>query len=242
MLKTAPAAVHYRNEVLRHLSPETIERLSLSPVELPVDREMEYPENGIRHLFFVEEGVGSMTITFEDGSEVEVGLFGFESVVGASALMGVKRSLNRIYMQIGGRGFSSPVEAAQKEFRLCGEFHDLLLRYVQAQLTQVAQSAACNAKHTIHQRLARWLLLCADRSGSDSFDLSQEFLATMLGVNRPSVTIAIGQFTDQGLITHRRREIQIVNKPALEAHACECYLTVKQHLEKFTTFDTGFVA
>ena len=236
------AAVQFKNKVLQNLSADVLERLAPKPVQLPVNREMEYTGSAIDNLFFVEEGVGSMTTTFEDGSQVEVGLFGYESVVGASALMGTRRSLNRVYMQIGGKGYACSLENGRKEFSLNGRFHDLVLRYVQAQLTQAAQSAACNAKHNNEQRLARWLLLCADRAHSDTFSISQEFLATMLGVGRPSVSITIGHLTDLGILKHHRSSVGIVDVRALEEKACECYLVVKRHLDNYMEFDTGFVA
>jgi len=126
-----------------------------------------------------------MTTTFKDESQVEVGMFGYESVIGVSALMGTKKSLNRVYTQIAGHGYSCHVEDARREFRLGGYFQSLVLRYVQAQLVQAMQSAGCNAKHNFEQRLARWLLLCADRAHIDTFKISHEFLADMLGFAVP---------------------------------------------------------
>lgn len=230
----------FTNKILHNLPAASLERLRLSKVLLPPNREIEFPGQTIDNLFFLETGVASMTTTFEDGSQVEVGLFGFESVLGVSALMGTKRSLNRVYMQIGGYGFSSPMAAARAEF-LRGEiFNALILRSVQAQLSQVAQSAGCNAKHDVDQRLARWLLLCADRSRSNTIYISQEFLATMLGVRRMSAVVAIGRFKEAGLIEHRRGEVTILDTARLESKACECYRVVKQHLDNIAEFDDGF--
>ncbi len=160
--------------------------------------------------------------------------------MGISALMGTRKSLNRVYMQRGGSGFSSPIEAAKAEFALCGEFHHLALRYVQAQLTQTTQSAGCNAKHDIEQRLARWLLPCADRARSTTIPISQEFLADMLGVSRPRVRIAAHRLKEKGLIQYARGTICIPDPKALEERACECYRVVKNHLDNYTEFDTGF--
>lgn len=229
----------YKNKVLQGLEPEVIRRLHLHKVKLEVLHEIEYPGSSIENLIFLESGIGSMTTTFRDGSQVEVGMFGYESVMGASALMGTKRSLNRVYMQLDGHGFASKVETAKTEFALGGQFHDLILRYVQAQLTQTAQSAGCNAKHEIGQRLARWLLLCADRAGSNTMHLSHEFLSDMLGVTRPSVALAAQQLRDEGLIEYRRAEIYIPDIGALERKACECYCIVKDHLDNYTEFETG---
>jgi CRP-like cAMP-binding protein len=232
----------FNNKLLKALEPEVIHRLHLREVKFELGHEIEFPGNSIDHLFFIESGIGSMTTTFEDGSQVEVGMFGCESVMGASALMGTRRSLNRVYMQAAGHGFSMSVETGTTEFKRYGQFHDLVLRYVQAQLTQTAQSAGCNAKHEIGQRLARWLLLCADRIGSTDIPLSHEFLADMLGVTRSSVALAAQQLRDQGLIEYRRAHISIPDVPALERRACECYRVVKDHLDNYIEFDTGFGA
>jgi CRP-like cAMP-binding protein len=231
----------FKNTVLQHLPPDAIQRLDLQPVKLEINREIEFPGRPIDHIFFIEEGIGSMTTTFSDGSEVEVGMFGYESVVGISALMGTKRSLNRIYMQLGGCGFSTRIKFAEAEFARGDDFHNIALRYVQAQLTQAAQSAGCNAKHGLEQRLARWLLICADRANTTTFPMSQEFLSHMLGVTRSSVTVTAGLLRDQGLIEYTRGIIHVPDKKALERKACECYGVVKRHLDNYVEFDTGFV-
>jgi CRP-like cAMP-binding protein len=230
----------YRNTLLSHLEPDVIERLSLRPVSFELLHEIEFPGSPVDHLYFVEEGAASMTVTFQDGSQVEVGMFGFESAIGVSALMGTRRSLNRVYTQIPGRGYSCTVEAAQKEFDRLGTFHTLALRYVQAQLVQAAQSAACNAKHHIEQRLARWLLICADRAHSDTLELSQEFLSQMLGSTRPTVSIAAAGLKEDKLIEYSRGIVRILNHKGLEERSCECYQVIKQHLDNYAEFDTGF--
>jgi len=237
--QTNPA--RFRNTILCHLATDVIERLQLTAVALPVGRLMESSGHAIQNLFFVEEGVGSLTTAYQDGSEVEAAMFGYESVIGVSALMGIKRSLNRIYMQMPGRGFSSPVAEARKEFDRGGEFHRLCLRYVQAQLTQLAQSVGCGLKHSVQQRLARMLMISADRGHTECIGFSQEFLANMLGSRRTSVALAAVHFRKKGLITYRRSDIRILDKDRLEHEACECYLVVKDHLDNYRDFDTGFV-
>jgi len=211
----------------------------LRPVVFEIEHELEFPGHPIEHLFFVEEGVASMTTTFQDGSQVEVGMFGYEGVIGVSALMGTKRSLNRVYTQIPGLGYSCAIEVARREFCLGGEFQSLTLRYVQTQLVQAAQSAACNAKHDVDQRLARWLLLCADRAHSHVFALSQEFIANMLGSTRPTVSTAAGLLKESGLIEYSRGVIRLLDVANLEARACECYRVIKNHLDNYTEFDSG---
>jgi CRP-like cAMP-binding protein len=229
----------FRNSILKSLDAESVTRLHLRSVTFEVGHELEYPGNPIDHLFFVEEGMASMTTTFRDGSQVEVGMFGYEGVVGVSALMGSKRSLNRVYTQIPGRGYSTSLEIAETEFRLGGKFQALALRYVQTQLLQAAQSAGCNAKHEVDQRLARWLLLCADRANSNTFSLSQEFVADMLGSTRQTVSASAGLLKEDGLITYTRGVIHILDVPRLERRSCECYRVIKDYLDNYAEFDSG---
>ncbi len=232
----------YQNSLLKALGPEIIKRLGLQPVTFELLREIEFPGNPIENLFFVEEGMASMTATFKDGSQVEVGMFGYGSVIGVSALMGTKRSLNRVYTQIPGHGYSCSVEAAGKEFDRGGLFQKLALRYVQAQLVQAVQSVGCNAKHDVDERLARWLLLCADRARSDTFQMSHEFLADMLGSARPTISTAAAILRDEGLIEYNRGVITILDVPRLENRACECYHIIKDYLHNYAEFDSGIVA
>jgi CRP-like cAMP-binding protein len=232
----------YRNSVLRSLSAAAIERLHLRKVEFEVEHELEFPGQPIRHLFFVETGMASMTTTFRDGGQVEVGMFGYESIIGVSALMGSIRSLNRVYTQIEGHGYSSPLSAAKQEFELGGEFQSLCLRYVQTQLLQALQSAGCNATHSFEQRLSRWLLICSDRAGSDTFKMSHQFLSDMLGNTRSTVSITAAQLKHEKLIDYSRGVIRILDPAGLEKRACECYEVIKDHLDNYTEFDSGVVA
>jgi CRP-like cAMP-binding protein len=227
---------------LKRFDEQTIERLHLTPVTFEVEHEIEYPGSPIENVIFVEEGMASMTTTFKDGSQVEVGMFGYESIIGVSALMGTKRSLNRIYTQIAGSGFASPLEAARKEFGRCEYFQSLALRYVQAQLVQAMQSAGCNAKHEVDQRLARWLLICSDRAHTDTFKMSHEFLSDMLGSSRTTVSTAAKILKDAGLIEYIHGVIHIHDVSRLENRACECYHIIKGHLDNYAEFDTGTTA
>jgi CRP-like cAMP-binding protein len=234
-LQTGP----FKNSILKTLAPEIITRLCLRPVTFEIGHEIEFPGNAIEHLFFVEEGMASMTTTFQDGAQVEVGMFGYEGVIGISALMGTKRSLNRIYTQIAGSGYSCDIEIARREFQFGGQFQSLALRYVQTQLLQATQSGGCNAKHDIDQRLARWLLLCADRAHSNTYKLSQEFIADMLGSTRSTVSTAAGLLKEDGLIEYSRGVIHILDTARLEKRSCECYSVIKDHLDNYTEFDSG---
>ncbi len=232
----------FENTLLRRLDQTTLDRLHLRAVNFELGHELEFPGIKIANLFFVETGMASITNTFQDGSQVEVGMFGYESVIGVSGLMGSKRSLNRVYTQIAGRGYSTPIEIARREFQTGGLFQELCLSFVQAQLLQAMQSAGCNAKHNVEQRLARWLLLCADRAQSLTYRMSHEFLADMLGSTRPTVSTAAAILKDERLIDYRRGVIVILNQQGLENRSCECYRVIKNHLDSYADFESAAVA
>ena len=229
----------FANSLLRHMDGDVLSRLQLRRVDLPVRMDLEVPGRRIENLFFLEKGIGSMTTLFENGIQVETSMFGYESVIGISALMGVRKSLNRIFMQLAGFGFACPLAAAEAEFSRNGIFQKLTLRYVQAQLTLSTQNAACNATHTYEQRLARWLLICADRAGEDKLEMAQEFVSEMLGSTRSTVSIAAAHLKAKGLIEYRRGTIVLLKKKELEEEACECYRVVREHLETLTNFESG---
>jgi CRP-like cAMP-binding protein len=232
----------FRNTLLKALDGDIVERLRLKPVNFELKHEFENPGDLIYRLHFLEEGMASMTTTFKDGSQVEVGTFGYESVIGVSALMGTKKSLNRVYIQIAGHGYTCHVEDAKREFRLGGDFQSLTLRYVQAQLVQAMQSAACNAKHNFEQRLARWLLICADRAHINTFKISHGFLADMLGGRRPTISTTAGILKRKGLIEYTRGEVRILDLPGLTKTSCECYLIIKDYLDNYTMVDSTITA
>ena len=232
-------ASRFKNTVLQRLDQPIHERLQLKLVELERRHVLEKPGDEIRNLYFLETGIASMTNQFRDGSEVEVGMIGCEGAVGVSALIGTRHSLNNVYMQLAGWGYSTTRELAVKEFGRRGRFHDLTLRYVQAQLIQATQTAGCNARHQLEQRLARWLLLCHDRAGSDLMDLTQEFLAQMLGVERPAVSVEASRLQDRGLIEYHRGKVRILDRAGLETTACECYGVVSHYLNSYAVIDEG---
>jgi CRP-like cAMP-binding protein len=225
--------VVFKNTLLGALDSEITDRLQLRSLELPVGQEIENPGQPIDNLIFIEAGIGSMTTTFEDNFQVEVGLFGHEAVMGGSALIGTKLSLNKVYMQMGGHGFSCPTELAGAEFSRFGRFHDIVLRYQQALLIQVCQSVGCIAHHVIAQRLSRWLLLCADRSESSILQLTHEYLGDMLGTNRSTVSTAAARLQSEQLIEYSRGKVTILDRKGLEARSCVCYRVVKDHLDNY---------
>lgn len=238
-IMASPSPPTYKNTILSRIGPAAVERLSLAQIKFEVGHEIEFPGKPICRLYFVEEGMASMTTTFEDGSQVEVGMFGYESVIGVSALMGTKLSLNRVYTQVAGWGYATSLEQAVREFQRGDYFQKLAHRYVQAQLVQAMQSAGCNAKHHLEQRLARWLLITADRVHRTSFDMSQGFLADMIGSTRSTVSRTASTLKDEGLIDYIRGTIHILDVPGLQNRSCECYAIIKNHLDNYAEFDDG---
>lgn len=233
--------MRFQNTLLNALGPMAVSRLGLKPIQLELRHEIERQHRPITHLYFLEMGMASMTATFRDGAQIEVGTFGYESVIGLSALMGEKQALHRVYMQIAGHGYACPIDLAKKEFARGGRFQALTLMYVQAQLVQAGQSIGCNAKHKVEPRLARWMLICADRSHSDTFRISHDLLAYMVGGTRATVSLAAGVLKRQSLIAYSRGLVTILDRPRMEQAACECYLTIKEHLKNMTEFDTSIV-
>lgn len=230
------AAANFNNMILQHLDPDAIERLRLRPMELEQRQVLESSGGRIEAIVFIEEGIGSMTTMFADGTEVEAGMFGFESAIGAAALMGIRQSRNHIAVQIAGHGWGAPKDAAEREFRRMDCFHDLVLRYMQSQILQATQSCGCNARHNVQQRLSRWLLLCRDRTSEDVLQLTQDFLAAMLGVERPAVTTVAGKLQQAGLIEYNRGRVRITDRRGLESMACECYQVARRELQAFREY------
>lgn len=228
--------MNFCNVILQHLDADTIERLRLRSVPLEPAQTLEAPGALIDNIFFLEEGIGSMTTTFEDGSQVEAGMFGWESAIGAPSLMGIRKSRNHIAVQIPGHAWVASKEAAEQEFRRLNCFHDLVLRYMQSQILQATQSCGCNARHNVQQRLSRWLLLCRDRTSADALQLTQDFLAAMLGVERPAVTVVAGKLQERGLIEYSRGRVRITDRAGLEALACECYPVARRELQAFREY------
>jgi CRP-like cAMP-binding protein len=237
-----PKSTQYKNTLLKAFDSETIARLDLSPIDFKTGQRIEQPGKPIKNLYFLESGMASMTTLFHDGSEVEVGMFGYESVIGVSALMGTIQSLNHVYTQIEGHGYRCTYEHAVAEFKRFGLFHKLCLRYVQAQLVQSSQSAGCASRHNYEQRLARWLLISADRANIDTFKMSQEFLSNMLGSTRPTVSVVAAVLKKENLIEHKRGVIHILDRKGLEARSCECYQVVRDYLANYEKFDTAHTA
>jgi CRP-like cAMP-binding protein len=231
VLEAALGSEGYANTILKAFDAGIISRLCLEPITFEVGHDIESPGNPIEKLFFLERGMASMTTSFRDGSQVEVHMFGYDGIVGVSALMGAERSFQRVFTQIAGHGFTSLLKFARREFHRGGPFRSLVLQCVQTQLVHTAQSAGCNAKHGVEQRLARWLLLCSERTNSKRFKLSQDFIAQMLAASRSTVSATATILKEAGLITYSRGSIHILDSAALEKRSCECYRIVKDRMD-----------
>ena len=229
----------YQNTLLRTFDSELIARLQLTPIAFKAGQRIEQPGRPIKNMYFLDSGMASMTTTFIDGTEVEVGMFGYESVIGVSALMGTIQGLNHVYTQIEGTGYRCSFESALREFERFGVFHNLCLRYVQAQLVQSSQSAGCASRHNYEQRLARWLLISEDRAHIETFRMSQEFLSHMLGSTRSTVSVVAGTLKKEKLIDYKRGVITILDRKGLEKRSCECYKIITSYLANYEKFDTA---
>jgi CRP-like cAMP-binding protein len=178
-------------------------------------------------------GVVSLVTMTEDGSSVELALIGNEGVVGVGVFLGSRRLSNqRAVVQVPGESLTVDADIFQAELAQDGKMSSLLQNYTVALLTQIGQGVACNRLHSLEERCARWLLMTGDRVGEDKFPITQEFLAQMLGVRRPSVTLAAGVLQRAGFISYRRGEMQLLDRDGLEQSSCECYRVVRDAYER----------
>ena len=223
MSEPSPAPI--KNKILAALPEKDYQRVlvHLEPVELNHGQVLYEIGETIDYLYFPFNAMISLVTEMEDGKIVEVGLIGNDGMSGASALMGRQVSFERALIQIPNGGTRVKVELLQKEFDKGGILQNLLLGYVTDLMRQVSQTAACNAAHTTEERLARWLLMCSDRVESLTLNLTQEFLAEMLGTRRATVSVAAITLQSASLINYSRGHITIIEREGLEAFACECY-------------------
>jgi CRP-like cAMP-binding protein len=219
------------NLILAALPAGVFDRLRpyLKPVTLPLGNVIY--ESGVKldHVYFPVPGcIISMLYVLEDGSSAEIAVVGDEGMVGIALFMGGDTTPSRALVQSTGYAFKLPGAALKKEFERHSELQHLLLRYTQALITQMTQTAVCNRHHSLDQQLCRWLLLSLDRLPSNEVSMTQELIANMLGVRREGVTEAAGKLQDQGLISYRRGHIKVLDRPGLEARVCECYSVVQK--------------
>jgi CRP-like cAMP-binding protein len=231
-LEEAPPATS--NRILNALTRPEYERLAphLEPFKLWAGDVLYHPEQPVTHVYFPNRGTVSVVSIFEDGGTVEVGMVGNEGMFGVSVFLGSVSTPLEAVVQMPGDSLRMRSDVLKREFKKCGQLHDVLLRYTQAFITQVAQTAACNRAHVTDGRLAKWLLMCADRAHSKELELTQEFIATMLGTRRAGVTEAAGRLQGAGLISYRRGRITVLDRAGLEAASCECYPVVRKEFDR----------
>jgi CRP-like cAMP-binding protein len=218
----------YKNLILSGLPRVEIARLrpNLEPLVLPQNRDLSLPGEKVLYGYFLEEGMASIVVTMRNGVSVEVGIVGNEGLVGLPILFGTGYIPTHTFMQIPGSGFRIRAQALKAEFDRPGTFRAQCGRYFQSQLVQVSNSAACNRIHKIEERLARWLLLCQDKTTLKRLPLTHEFLAQMLGTGRATVSLAAGILQRSKLIVYSRGKVDILDRKGLEGAACECYKAV----------------
>jgi CRP-like cAMP-binding protein len=219
------------NEILLGL-PSTKSELVLRELEfvrLRVHHLLHEPGDTLKSAWFCNSGMISILSVFPDGKSVEVGLVGKEGFIGLPLVAGFRSASTRAIAQIEASAFRMDSDKLVGLLQRCPKMELRLQQFSQVLAMQVTQLAACNRLHEVNERLARWLLMCADRVGSNSVPLTQEFLAQMLGTRRSSVTVAAGTLQKAGLITYSRRDVKIVDRRRLEEASCECYeLMVRQ--------------
>ena len=222
------------NRLLAALPSDEYERLRprLRPVSFSLG-EVVYEFGGqLDYVFFPTTSIVSLLYTMENGTSAEMGLTGNDGVVGIALFMGGGTMPNRAVVQSAGEAIRMKAKILQDEFAMGGKFQQLLLRYTQALITQISQTAVCNRLHSVEQQLCRWLLLSHDRVKADELIMTQELIADMLGVRREGVTVAAGRLQDAGAISYVRGHIQILDRQRLEATVCECYRVVKDEFAR----------
>ena len=204
--------------------------LELVPLKLG---DVLYESGGkLQHFYFPTTSIISMHYLLENGGSSEIAGVGNEGVLGVSLFMGGNTTPSRAIVQTGGFGYRMPIAVLMEEFNRAGPVMRLLLRYTQALLTQMAQTAVCNRHHSVEQQLCRWLLLTLDRLPSNDLTMTQELIANMLGVRREGVTEAAGRLQGYGYISYRRGHITVLDRKGLEADVCECYAVVKKEFTR----------
>ena len=204
----------------------------LEVVEMPLGQVLYESGGKLQHVYFPTTSIISLHYLLENGGSSEIAGVGNEGVLGVSLFLGGNTTPSRAIVQTGGFGYRLPVSVLMEEFNRAGQVMRLLLRYTQALLTQMAQTAVCNRHHSVEQQLCRWLLLTLDRLPSNDLTMTQELIANMLGVRREGVTEAAGRLQGYGYISYRRGHITVLDRKGLEADVCECYAVVKKEFAR----------
>ncbi len=221
------------NRLLRALPSDSRQRLwqRMERVEL-VRREPIYAAGApVEHVYFLDRGLVSLVKSMSDGRIVEVGAVGVEGLVCLGAALGLKSAVLESVVQIPGQALRIPTGVFREQQERDHALRDLMQRYIEIAIGQLAQSAACNRLHTLEERCCRWLLIAHDNVGPDSFRLTHEFLALMLGVQRPGLSITAHALQAKGLIHYHNGEMTVLDRSGLESAACECYRTVRRQID-----------
>ena len=211
----------------------------LEAVPLPLGSVLYESGGTLSHVYFPTTAIVSLLYVMESGASAEIAVVGNEGLVGISLFMGGDSTPSRAVVQSAGQGHRLAAAAMQQEFDRAGAAMHLLLRYTQALITQMAQTAACNRHHSLDQQLCRWLLLSLDRLQGNELKMMQELIANMLGVRREGVTEAAGKLQAEGLIHYSRGKITVLDRPKLEARVCECYAVVKRESDRLLSAGTA---
>src|SRR2546421_13060121 len=224
----------HQNHLLDALPAGDYTRLKsqLELIPMALGQVLYEPGARLRYVYFPTTSIVSLLYFMEDGASAEIAVVGNEGMLGISLFMGGETTPSRSVVQSAGQGFRMPGHLLKEEFNRSGPVLHLLLRYTQALITQMAQTAVCNRHHSLDQQLCRWLLLSLDRLQGSDLVMTQELIANMLGVRREGVTEAAGRLQNVGLIRYARGRITVLDRPGLEQRTCECYAVVKKEYER----------
>jgi CRP-like cAMP-binding protein len=223
-----------QNHILDALPQAERERLfpHLKLVPLPLGKALYESGDMLRHIYFPTNAIVSLLYVLKDGASAEIAVVGNDGAIGVALFMGGETTTNRAVVQSAGSAYQLTGARLKEEFGRHGELLHILLRYTQALITQMAQTAVCNRHHSVDQQLCRWLLLSLDRLSSAELTMTQELIANMLGVRREGVTEAAGKLQKLGVITYQRGHISVLDRPRLEQLCCECYAVVKKETDR----------
>lgn len=225
----------WQNHILAALPLAAQERLRshLTPVSMPLGKVIHESGDRPEYVYFPTDCIVSLLYVMEDGASAEISVVGREGMVGIGVFMGGGSTPSRAMVQSGGSAYRLPEQRLRDEFNhLDASMRMLMLRYTQALITQMAQTAVCNRHHSIDQQLCRWILLSLDRLQGNRLNMTQELIANMLGVRREGVTEAAGKLQKQGVIEYHRGHITVLDRPAMERLSCECYAVVKKETDR----------
>jgi CRP-like cAMP-binding protein len=237
--KAAPARHNpHQNHLLDALPDSDYQRIAphLELVPMGLGEVIYESGSSMRHVYFPTTSIVSLLYVMENGASAEIAIVGNEGILGISLFMGGETTPSRAVVQSAGHGYRLQAGLIKTEFARFGPTMHLLLRYTQALITQMAQTAVCNRHHSVDQQLCRWLLLSLDRLSSNELVMTQELIANMLGVRREGVTEAAGMLQKAGLIRYQRGRITVVDRPGLEARTCECYQVVRTEFDRLLPY------